>query len=131
METRRYRLRLRESRPRPMDRASTSASPEGAAEESHRPRRVLVTGIASPWGGRLAQALEADPEVEAIVGVDADEPTRELGRTEFVRTGESHALIRRIVQAARLDTVVDARLIVDSSRPLPQSRPTRATWSGR
>ncbi len=98
-----------------MDRASTSASPEGAAEEPHRPRRVLVTGVANPWGGRLAQALEADSEVEAIVGVDADEPTRELGRTEFVRTGESHALIRRIVQAARLDTVVDARLIVDST----------------
>ena len=24
-------------------------------------RRVLVTGLATFWGGRLAQALEADP----------------------------------------------------------------------
>ena len=44
----------------------------------------------------------------------------ELERTEFVRVGTQHALIRRIVQAAEIDTVVDTRLVVDSiaaSRP--------------
>jgi UDP-glucose 4-epimerase len=76
--------------------------------------RVLVTGLSTYWGGRLAQALERNPEVEAIIGVDSDDPTRELERTEFVRVSNQHALIRRIVRAAEVDTVVDARLVVDS-----------------
>ncbi len=77
-------------------------------------KRVLVTGLSTYWGGRLAQALEADPEVEVIIGVDSEDPTRQLERTEFVRVGTQHALLRRIVEAAQIDTVVDARLVVDS-----------------
>jgi UDP-glucose 4-epimerase len=77
-------------------------------------RRVLVTGLSTYWGGRLAQALESFPEVEAIIGVDAREPTRELERTEFVKVGIQHSLIQRIVKAAEIDTVIDTRLIVDS-----------------
>ena len=30
--------------------------------------RVLITGLSTYWGGRLAQALERDPDVEVIVG---------------------------------------------------------------
>src|SRR4051794_36769155 len=78
-------------------------------------RRVLITGISTYWGGRLAQALEQDESFEAIIGVDSEDPTRELERTEFVRVGTQHALLRRIVEAAEIDTVVDTRLIVDST----------------
>ncbi len=77
-------------------------------------KRVLVTGLSSYWGGRLAEALEASEEVETIIGVDSQDPTRELERTEFVRVGTQHSLLRRIVEAAEIDTVVDTRLIVDS-----------------
>jgi UDP-glucose 4-epimerase len=77
-------------------------------------RRVLVTGLSSYWGGRLAEALEASEEIETIIGVDSRDPTRELERTEFVRVGTQHSLLRRIVEAAEIDTVVDTRLIVDS-----------------
>jgi UDP-glucose 4-epimerase len=77
--------------------------------------RVLVTGLSSFWGGRVAQELERKPEVEVIVGVSTDDPTCELDRTEFVRVGNQHALLRRIVQAADIDTVVDTRLVVDSA----------------
>jgi UDP-glucose 4-epimerase len=77
-------------------------------------RRILVTGISHYWGGRLAQALEAFPEVEAIIGVDTQEPTRELERTEYVKVGNQHSLIQRIVKAAEIDTVIDTRLVVDS-----------------
>jgi UDP-glucose 4-epimerase len=78
-------------------------------------RRILVTGLSTYWGGRLASALERNPSVEAIVGVDSEDPTRELQRTEFVRVSNEHALIRRIVRAAEIDTVVDTRLVVDSA----------------
>ncbi len=37
-------------------------------------RRVLVTGLSTYWGGRLAQALEKDPEIEVIIGVDSATP---------------------------------------------------------
>ena len=83
-------------------------------------RRILVTGISSYWGGRLAQALERDDAVEAIIGVSPHDPTCELERTEFVRVGTQHALLRRIVQAAEIDTVIDSRLVVDSLQASPR-----------
>ena len=86
---------------------------EVVAERMDR-RRVLITGLSSYWGGRLAQALESFAEIEAIVGVDTKDPTRELERTEFVKVSNQHGLIQRIVRAARIDTVIDARLVVDS-----------------
>jgi UDP-glucose 4-epimerase len=82
-------------------------------------RRILVTGLSTYWGGRLAQALEAFPEVEAVVGVDNEEPQVELERTEYVKVGAQHALLRRVVEAAEIDTVVDTRLVTDSLRTTP------------
>ena len=84
-------------------------------------KRVLITGVATYWGGRLAEALEGFPEIEAIIGVDSRDPTRELERTEFVRVGNQHSLIERIVKAAEIDTVVDSRLVVDSLITSPRS----------
>jgi UDP-glucose 4-epimerase len=77
--------------------------------------RVLITGLSSYWGGRLAQVLEHNDSVEVIIGVSTDDPRCQLERTEFVRVGTQHALLRRIVHAARIDTVIDTRLIVDSA----------------
>ena len=77
-------------------------------------RRILLTGLSTYWGGRLAQSLERDPAVEAIIGVDRTPPKVALDRTEFVQVADSHSHIRRIVEAAEIDTVVDTRLVVDS-----------------
>ena len=38
-----------------------------SAVEPRPARRVLVTGLSTYWGGRLAQALESFPEIEAII----------------------------------------------------------------
>jgi UDP-glucose 4-epimerase len=83
-------------------------------------RRILITGVSSFWGGRLAQVIERDPAVDAIIGVSTEDPTRELERTEFVRLGLQHALLKRIVQAAEIDTVIDTRLVVDSLTASPR-----------
>src|SRR3954471_2613068 len=83
-------------------------------------RRVLITGISTYWGGRLAQALEQNEAIEAIIGVDNHDPTLELERTEFVRVGTQHGLLRRIVDAAEIDTVVDSRLVPDSTVTSPR-----------
>ena len=85
-------------------------------------RRILVTGLSTYWGGRLARALERFPEVEAVIGVADEEPQVELERTEFVKVGAQHALLRRVVEAAEIDTVVDTRLVVDS----PTTSPSKA-----
>lgn len=74
---------------------------------------MLVTGLSSFWGGRLAALLEADPRIEAVVGVDPEAPSTELDRTEFVRVGPEHTAIERIIEGARIDTVVDTRIVPD------------------
>jgi UDP-glucose 4-epimerase len=78
-------------------------------------KRVLITGLSTYWGARLARELEQNPDVEAIIGVDSADPAGELERTEFVRVGTQHALLRRVVDAAEIDTVIDTRLVVDST----------------
>jgi UDP-glucose 4-epimerase len=83
-------------------------------------KRILITGVSTFWGGRLAQALEREPGVETIIGVSPDDPSCPLERTEYVRVGLHHALLRRIVQAAEIDTVVDTRLVVDSLSASPR-----------
>ena len=83
------------------------------AEQSSK--RILITGLSTYWGSRLARELEQNPEVEAIIGVDSADPAGELERTEFVRVGTQHALLRRVVEAAEIDTVIDTRLVVDST----------------
>jgi UDP-glucose 4-epimerase len=84
-------------------------------------RRILITGVSTQWGGRLAQELEKDPDNEAIIAVSPDDPACALERTEYVRVGTQHALLRRIVHAAEIDTVVDTRLIVDSTTATPKT----------
>ena len=91
-----------------------------AAPPDEGTRRVLVTGLSTYWGGRLAEALEGFEHVEAIIGVDREAPTRELERTEFVKVSNQHSLIQRIVRAAEIDTVIDTRLVVSSLTAPPR-----------
>jgi UDP-glucose 4-epimerase len=79
-------------------------------------RRVLVTGLGSFWGGRVAKALEADPDVDVIVGLDTREPQVELRRTEYVRSDENYSILSRIVSATEVDTIVHTFLVVDSTQ---------------
>ncbi len=82
--------------------------------------RILLTGLSTYWGGRLAQALEGDPEIETIIGIDRRPPKVALERTEYVQVADAHTLIQRIVRAAEIDTVVETRLVVDSTITTPR-----------
>ncbi len=78
--------------------------------------RILVTGLGTFWGSRIARALEQRPEVELVVGVDTREPRLPLTRTEFVQADASYAILRRMVRATQVDTVLHTHLEVDSTR---------------
>ncbi len=91
--------------------ASGEGSPGGP-----RRQRVLITGLSSFWGGRIAQALESDPNVEMIVGIDTSEPQLQFERTEFVRSDQSYSILARLMRSTQVDTVVHAGLAVDSTR---------------
>ncbi|MEN9595175.1 MAG: hypothetical protein RLY23_1658 [Actinomycetota bacterium] len=77
--------------------------------------RVLVTGLGTFWGSRLAQALEQFDDVEVIVGLDTDEPRLPLERTEFVRADSDYSILQRIVKATKVDTILHTHLLVDST----------------
>ena len=77
--------------------------------------RVLVTGLGTFWGSRLAQHLEQREDVEVVVGVDTREPRLPLERTEFVRADSSYSILSRIVQATQIDTILHTHLLVDST----------------
>ena len=79
-------------------------------------RRVLITGLDTFWGGRMAQALEQDPEVDMILGMGTSEPSVPLERAEFVRADQTYSILSRIVRATQVDTIVHTFLVVDSTR---------------
>ena len=78
-------------------------------------RRILVTGLGSYWGSRIAQRLEDESGVELVVGVDTRDPRLPLEKTEFVRADSSYSILQRIVRATRIDTIVHTHLLVDSA----------------
>jgi UDP-glucose 4-epimerase len=77
-------------------------------------RRVLITGLDTFWGGRMAQALEADPSVEMILGLGTGEPRVPLERTEFVRADQTYSILNRIVRVTQVDTIVHTFLKTNS-----------------
>jgi UDP-glucose 4-epimerase len=77
--------------------------------------RILVTGLGTYWGGRIAQRLEDEPGVDLVVGVDTRDPTVPLEKTEFVRADSSYSILHRIVRATEIDTIVHTHMVVDSA----------------
>ena len=106
----------RASASRSRTRSTTCSASGGRSGSADVGRRVLVTGLGTFWGGRVAQALEADPTVDVIVGLDTREPTIELERTEYVRSDENYSILSRIVKATKVDTIVHTFLVVDSTQ---------------
>ena len=80
--------------------------------------RILVTGLGTFWGSRLAQALEQLDGVDVIVGLDTEEPRLPLERTEFVRADSDYSILQRIVKATKVDTILHTHLLVDSTEQI-------------
>jgi len=70
-------------------------------------RRVLITGVANPFGARLARGLAADADVQRVVGVDTRPIDAELAeRIDVVAADLRDPELAPAVRAAAVDTVV-------------------------
>src|SRR5580700_9915085 len=78
-------------------------------------RRILVTGADTFWGGRMIQALEADPSMDVILGLGASTPSVPFERAEFVRSDQAYSILNRIVKATQVDTILHTFMITNSS----------------
>jgi UDP-glucose 4-epimerase len=74
-------------------------------------RRVLITGVGSHLGTLLAQRLERDPEVEAVVGIDTRRPKTGLDRTELHDADIRDPGVAKLIAAAAPDTVVHNKIV--------------------
>lgn len=73
------------------------------------PKVVLVTGVADQLGGQLAAQLADDPAIERVLGVDTAPPAvSQATRVEFVRADIRNPRIAKVIESARVDTVVHA-----------------------
>jgi UDP-glucose 4-epimerase len=73
-------------------------------------RRILITGVSRFLGLRLAKRLENDPNVEALVGVDLEEPPIPIKGLEFVRADIRNPMIARVLEATKVDTLVHTNI---------------------
>ena len=62
----------------------------------------------------MAQALEAQSDVEMILGLGTKDPRVPLERTEFVRSDQKYSILSRIVRATQVDTIVHTFLETNS-----------------
>jgi UDP-glucose 4-epimerase len=72
---------------------------------------VLVTGVSRYLGGRFARLLQADPDVDQVIGVDVIPPPHDLGNAEFVRADIRNPIIAKVIAQAGVDTVVHMSVI--------------------
>jgi UDP-glucose 4-epimerase len=73
-------------------------------------RRVLITGVSRFLGLRIAKRLENDPSIEALIGVDLEDPPVPIDNLEFIRVDIGNPLIARVLQASAVDTVIHTNI---------------------
>lgn len=74
------------------------------------PKRILITGVSTFLGLRLAKALESDDSVEHVVGVDLSEPPVPMEGLEFIRVDIRNPLIARVLEATKVDTLIHTNI---------------------
>jgi UDP-glucose 4-epimerase len=81
-----------------------------------RAKRILITGVSSFLGLEVAQRLAKDDEVEALIGVDFEEPPATLEKLEFVRADIRSPLIARVLDSTEIDTLIHTNITSHPSR---------------
>jgi UDP-glucose 4-epimerase len=79
-------------------------------------RRVLITGVSTFLGLRLAKRLEHDDSIEHVVGVDLNEPPVPIEGLEFIRVDIRNPLVARVLEATKVDTLVHTNIASGPAR---------------
>ena len=74
-------------------------------------RRIAITGISTHWGAELARALERDPRVDYIAGIDTEPPDADLERTDFIEADIRSPRLARLLPVTEADTVVHCGIL--------------------
>jgi UDP-glucose 4-epimerase len=67
-------------------------------------RIVLVTGVASPWGSRVAERLLTEATCD-VIGLDAERPAEEKPGLNFVQADIRNPLLVDLLKSQNVDTV--------------------------
>jgi UDP-glucose 4-epimerase len=78
-------------------------------------RIVLVTGVANPWGSRVADRLLTEGSC-GVVGLDAECPAGENPRLDFVQADIRNPLLVDLLKANEVDTVCHLAFTATRSR---------------
>jgi UDP-glucose 4-epimerase len=73
--------------------------------------RVVITGVSSHWGSELARALERDPSISYLAGVDTKPPAADLDRTEFIEADIRNPVISKILPGLEPEVVVHCGIV--------------------
>ncbi|HET7482012.1 MAG TPA: NAD-dependent epimerase/dehydratase family protein [Actinomycetota bacterium] len=79
-------------------------------------KRVLITGVSTFLGLRLAKRLEHDDSIDHLVGVDLNEPPVPIEGLEFIRVDIRNPLIARVLEATKVDTLVHTNIASNPAR---------------
>lgn len=71
---------------------------------------ILVTGVSRHLGAAVARRLIELPDVRRVIGLDVIHPSEPLDGVEFVRADIRNAVVGRMLEHARVDTVVHLAL---------------------
>ena len=82
----------------------TGCETQGRREEMSQERIVLVTGVARPWGSRVASRLLTEAGCK-VIGLDAECPATENPGLDFVQADIRNPLLVDLLKANKVDTV--------------------------
>jgi UDP-glucose 4-epimerase len=85
-------------------------------EGNGRDKRVLITGVSSFLGLRLAKRLEHDASVSSVIGVDVDEPPLSVSKLDFIRADIRSPLIARVLDSTKPDTLIHTNISSQRAR---------------
>ena len=86
--------------------------------------RVLITGVSDRLGADLALRLSGDDGIGELYGLDVRDPSRPLGRTEFVHADTRHSVIAKLVRELGVQVVVHCAVVthqLDSVRAMHET----------